>query len=165
MRIPFQKSNMKINTFLIAQCMNIKGGLEGSCSGRIEGHVLGDVKIRGKVILDHGGKVDGHLMGEDLVVNGQVKGNVVGARSVELGPEANVSGHIVSYSIRIHPLAHVGGKLLKKDDILDLDKFNLKGNVDDRPSTTGLVVKIIKPETAATQMNQVHQSTAEGTWW
>ena len=70
-------------------------------------------KITAKsVLVDASGQVDGELNSEQLVIKGQVKGDVI-CEDLNIGPLAHVDGNISYKYIHIQRGGKVAGKFIK----------------------------------------------------
>ena len=77
----------------------------------ISGTVRGKITAK-SVLVDASGQVDGELNSEQLVIKGQVKGDVI-CEDLNIGPLAHVDGNISYKYIHIQRGGKVAGKFLK----------------------------------------------------
>lgn len=109
---PFQVDQQEINT-IIGEGFEIKGELSGVKAIRIEGRVLGNVRIETAVILGEKGVVEGDLVAGSAIIFGTVKGNVQSSR-LEIKKSGRVDGDIETEIIEIELGAKYNGKLQMK---------------------------------------------------
>lgn len=72
-------------------------GLLGFCGcARIEGSLSGRVLAEGRLVVAQGARVEARVEVDELVVEGQLRGDIVGRRWVRLAPTARVTGNLVA---------------------------------------------------------------------
>jgi cytoskeletal protein CcmA (bactofilin family) len=78
-----------------------RGDLTADGAFRIDGWIEGSVDSRGTVIIGEGGAVHGNVRGTDIVVAGQIVGNVVCSGHLEILANGRIEGDIDAQSVRI----------------------------------------------------------------
>ncbi|MFO0522310.1 MAG: polymer-forming cytoskeletal protein [bacterium] len=105
---------------LIGTGTDIQGNVTFSGGLRIDGHVRGSiVAVDGKpstVVLSEKARVEGEIRVSHVVVNGTVVGPIIGAEYLELQPKAVVTGDVSYRTIEIHLGAVLQGNLLHEDE-------------------------------------------------
>ncbi len=94
---------------LIAEEAYFHGTLSAKGSLRIEGTFEGDISDAVDVEIGPRGRLLGDVAAETLVVAGEVVGNVVAARSVELFATARLSGDVRTPKLKIEEGAFFDG--------------------------------------------------------
>jgi cytoskeletal protein CcmA (bactofilin family) len=89
-----------IENILGRSCV-IRGDLTAEGAFRIDGTIEGSVESRGAVVVGESGVVRGGLHGTDVVIAGQVIGDVVCAGHLEILAKGKVEGDIEAKSVRI----------------------------------------------------------------
>jgi cytoskeletal protein CcmA (bactofilin family) len=106
---------------LIGAGTDIQGSVTFSGGLRIDGHVRGSiVAVDGKpstVVLSEKARVEGEIRVSHVVVNGTVVGPIIGAEYLELQPKAVVTGDVSYRTIEIHLGAVLQGRLLHEDEV------------------------------------------------
>jgi len=106
---------------LIGAGTDINGSVTFSGGLRVDGHVRGNIiAVDGKpstVVLSEKARVEGEIHVSHVVVNGTVVGPIVGAEYVELQPKAVVTGDVSYRTIEIHLGAVLQGRLLHADEV------------------------------------------------
>ncbi|MBS1736424.1 MAG: polymer-forming cytoskeletal protein [Bacteroidetes bacterium] len=118
---PFQVDQQEINT-IIGDGFEIKGEVSGVKAIRIEGSIIGNVRIETAVILGEKGLVEGDLIAGSAIIFGTVKGNVKASR-LEIKKSGRVEGNIETEIVEIELGAKYNGKLQMKneaDTVLDI---------------------------------------------
>ncbi len=69
---------------LIAPGSVIEGKIEGTEHVRIAGRFKGEVSIKGDLMVEPGAHISGEIRAENIVVRGEVKGNIYAVSRVEL---------------------------------------------------------------------------------
>lgn len=72
----------------------VSGKLSFSSPTRIDGTLHGEVRSVDLLIIGEGGIIDGTIYAPQLVILGNVEGNVVGAERVEIGPLGRLRGAV-----------------------------------------------------------------------
>ncbi|HET6148211.1 MAG TPA: polymer-forming cytoskeletal protein [Polyangia bacterium] len=79
----------------------IRGELSAEGAFRIDGTIEGTVASRAEVVIGETGVVKGDVVGSDVVVAGQVLGNVRCTGHLEILAKGKVEGDIAAQSVRI----------------------------------------------------------------
>ena len=99
---------------LIGAGTDINGSVTFSGGLRVDGHVRGNIiAVDGKpstVVLSEKARVEGEIRVSHVVVNGTVVGPIVGAEYLELQPKAVVTGDVSYRTIEIHLGAVLQGR-------------------------------------------------------
>jgi len=86
---------------IIGPTCTIRGHLSGQGAFRIDGTIEGSVESAGAVIVGEGGSVQGDVRGSNVVIAGQVSGNVISTGHLEIMAKGKVEGDIEARSMRI----------------------------------------------------------------
>jgi cytoskeletal protein CcmA (bactofilin family) len=76
--------------------VRLKGTLEGSGEVRLEGHVEGQLRVQGRVLVAAGGELRGDIEGHEVVLEGAVHGEVHARERLVLAASGLLMGGIVS---------------------------------------------------------------------
>jgi cytoskeletal protein CcmA (bactofilin family) len=79
----------------------VRGELSAEGAFRIDGTIEGTVASRAEVVIGETGVVRGDVVGTDVVVAGQIIGNVRCSGHLEILAKGKVEGDIVAQSVRI----------------------------------------------------------------
>ena len=79
----------------------IRGELSAEGAFRIDGTIEGTVALRAQVVIGESGTVRGDVIGSDVVVAGQIIGNVRCSGHLEILAKGKVEGDIAAQSVRI----------------------------------------------------------------
>jgi len=79
----------------------IRGELSAEGAFRIDGTIEGTVASRAQVVIGESGTVRGDVVGTDVVVAGQIIGNVRCSGHLEILAKGKVEGDIAAQSVRI----------------------------------------------------------------
>lgn len=80
----------------IAQGTTLKGDIESEGSFRIEGELIGNLNIRGKVVIGESGVVDGEVICENADIEGTFKGRLKVNTCLNLKGTAHISGEVIT---------------------------------------------------------------------
>ena len=86
---------------LIAADLTIEGKIEGSGHVRIAGRFKGDVNVQGNLRIENGAKVNGSVKAKQVVVAGELDGNIDSASKVDLLDSAVLTGDIKAGSLTV----------------------------------------------------------------
>lgn len=98
-------------TTYIAPSTRIVGTITGDGTYVFCGTVEGDCDINGPITLAPGGKWTGTMRGTDVVVSGEVEGDVIARQRVEISGTARVSGSLSGHSIAVAEGAVIEGEI------------------------------------------------------
>jgi cytoskeletal protein CcmA (bactofilin family) len=98
-------------TSFLASGTEIKGSISGEGGFVFSGRVEGDCQIDGVATLAEGGYWKGTLIARDVVIAGQVIGDVIAKQRVELAGSAEVTGSISGQSIAVAEGAVIEGAI------------------------------------------------------
>jgi cytoskeletal protein CcmA (bactofilin family) len=93
-------SSDPIENILGRSCL-IRGDLSADGAFRIDGTIEGSVESRAAIVVGESGVVRGDVRGSDVVVAGQILGNVVCSGHLEILAKGKVEGDIEAASMRI----------------------------------------------------------------
>jgi cytoskeletal protein CcmA (bactofilin family) len=79
----------------------VRGELSAEGPFRIDGTIEGTVASRAEIVIGESGVVRGDVIGTDVVVAGQIVGNVRCSGHLEILAKGKVEGDIVAQSVRI----------------------------------------------------------------
>ena len=132
-------------TTLIDKDTVISGNTSYSGGIRIDGKVIGNLKVHGQegslLIMGYGSKVTGDVQVEKAIINGEVEGNIKCLDYLELNTNATVSGNIEYDLIEVHEGAKINGRL---KFIKNKNKPKLKQLLNLKPKTKAKIKERIK---------------------
>lgn len=116
------KSNKPQNRIdcLIGSGTIIEGNITFSGGLRVDGHVRGNVMAvdgkPGTLVLSEQAQIEGEIRVSHVVINGTVAGPVHAAEYVELQSKANVTGDVYYKTLEMQLGAVIQGRLVYQDD-------------------------------------------------
>ena len=114
---PLEINQQEIST-IIGEGYTFTGELQGSSVIRIEGKIIGNVKVEGGVVLGEKGNVEGDIITRSAIIYGTVNGNVT-TTQLEIKKSGCVKGEITTDTLEIELGAQYNGKLnMKRPEIL-----------------------------------------------
>ena len=90
--------------------LEFKGGLR--IDGHIQGHVTAQDTSKGTLVLSETALVEGDINVPHIVVNGEVKGNVISNGHIELQTKARVTGDVHYKAVEMQLGALLNGALV-----------------------------------------------------
>ena len=90
---------------------------------KINGRFEGTLEVRGTLNIGESASVDAHINGENVVIAGKVKGDIVAKKMLALMPTAVVNGNISTPKLNIVEGAIFQGKCQMLNEYLDIDEL------------------------------------------
>ena len=87
----------------------LKGNIETYGNIRIEGHVLGNIKTKSKIVLGNSSQVEGDVLAQNAEVEGELKGNIKITDVLILKPTAVIHGDIITNKLIVEAGAAFNG--------------------------------------------------------
>lgn len=98
-----------ISTMISAGCV-LDGNLKAPAFVRIEGQITGDVTVDEGVIIGEKGMVSGNVITKELIVYGEVKGDIA-CHSLEIRSTGKINGDIKTEVLQVETGGYYNGKL------------------------------------------------------
>ncbi|MFQ5512934.1 MAG: polymer-forming cytoskeletal protein [Myxococcota bacterium] len=95
---------------------NVSGQLQFRDGVRIDGHVEGELRAEGAVIVGEGACVVGSIFADSVVVLGQVEGEITARCQVTVFKSGRVHGDIHTVGIAVEPGASLRGCIVIGDE-------------------------------------------------
>lgn len=110
-------------TTLLARSIEVSGDIKFEGHLEVEGRVVGDIYARegsdARVRVLENGIVEGHIHAPNVVINGQVTGDVHATKHLELAAHAVVNGNVHYQVVEMVKGAQVNGNLMHISDADD----------------------------------------------
>ena len=97
-------------SFLAAD-LTIEGKIEGASHVRIAGRFKGDVQVQGNLTIDSGAHLTGQVRAKNVIVAGELHGNIEGADRVELLQSGVVIGDMKVGSLTVAAGSRMRGQV------------------------------------------------------
>ncbi len=106
------------NTTSIGENCVIDGDITFEKTIEVHGKIIGTVKIAenctsAALIIKQSGIVEGDVYGSDVIIEGEVVGNVSGKKKITIQSSAHVSGNVYYDVLDMHGGATVNGNLIR----------------------------------------------------
>jgi cytoskeletal protein CcmA (bactofilin family) len=102
---------------LISGTTRIQGDVLFSGGLHLDGAVTGSVKAAAaepsRLVVSESALIEGSVEAQVVELHGQVRGDILAANRVSLGPKARVEGNLHYGAIEMAAGAHINGKLVK----------------------------------------------------
>jgi len=108
--------------------LNFKGNLE--IQGSVTGNILSDDE-GARVRILQGGSIQGEVWVSNVVVNGNVKGDIFASKQVKLASKAVVEGNIHYNLIEIERGAEVVGSFVHEQPQTNVTAFSKEGRAEE----------------------------------
>lgn len=96
---------------LIASGLTIEGKIIGKGHVRVAGKFKGDIQVEGDLYIDADARVEGQVKAAEVVVSGELQGNIDGARHVELKQGGTITGDVKAGSLTVATGARMRGNV------------------------------------------------------
>lgn len=111
------KENKRVITTILGRGSVFNGDFTSEGSVRIDGEILGDVKVVGTLVVGSGARINGNIEADEAIIGGELVGNVQAPEKVELTVTARVIGDITTNVIVIDEHAIFQGKCDMNQDM------------------------------------------------
>jgi len=91
----------------------LEGKFDITDSIQIECEIGGELKVGGKLVIDHKGSVRADVQTVDAIIHGEYEGNMVATGSVEITPTGRADGNIETNSLVISKGGFFNGNVAK----------------------------------------------------
>ncbi len=91
---------------------------------RINGKFEGTLEVKGTLTIGETANINAHINGENIIVAGKVKGDVIAKKMLVLMPSAVVHGNISTPKLNIVEGAIFQGRCQMLDEYLDIDELS-----------------------------------------
>lgn len=95
---------------VIARDLVVTGKLNGEGVVQIEGSVVGEINLKGYVIVTSTGRVKGPIEADVIRIAGQVEGNLISHDHVQLERTGTISGDVTTVSFVIENGGRLNGR-------------------------------------------------------
>ena len=106
-----QFPSAEIKDSLIAPGLAIEGKIEGTGHVRIAGRFKGEVSVKGDLTIEQGAHISGEIRAENIVVRGEVEGNIYATALVELSESGVLTGDLKASSLSVAAGSRMRGKV------------------------------------------------------
>ena len=96
---------------LIAPGLTIEGKIEGTGHVRIAGRFKGEVSVKGDLTIERGAHISGEIRAENIIVRGEVDGNIHATVRVELSESGMLTGDVKASSLTVAAGSRMRGKV------------------------------------------------------
>ena len=96
---------------VISAGLTIEGKIIGTGHVRVAGKFKGDVQVEGNLHIDVGAKVEGQVRASEVIISGELQGNIDGARRVELQQGGVITGDVKAGSLTVAAGSRMRGQV------------------------------------------------------
>ena len=97
-------------TSILSKKIKIEGDIQGDEDLRVEGHFKGTIKVAGDFVIGQSGVVEADVEADNIVIQGQVTGNVLARQQLEIQSSGQLLGDCKAKSIDIREGAIFEGR-------------------------------------------------------
>ena len=88
---------------LIGSGTQIKGDIDSSGDFRIDGTLIGNISLKGRLVIGSHGKIEGNVTCQNADISGEIKGKINVGEILALKNTAKILGDIATGKISIEP--------------------------------------------------------------
>lgn len=96
---------------VIAAGISIEGTISGSGDVRIAGQFHGDVNVQGSLTIEAGAKLVGGVRASNVIIDGELEGNIDAATRVDLRSTAVLNGNLNTGSLTVAAGSRMRGQV------------------------------------------------------
>jgi cytoskeletal protein CcmA (bactofilin family) len=96
---------------VISAGLSIEGTITGNGDVRIAGQFKGDVNVQGSLTIEAGAKLVGGVRASNVVIDGELEGNIEGATRVELRSTGVLNGNLNTGSLTVAAGSRMRGQV------------------------------------------------------
>jgi cytoskeletal protein CcmA (bactofilin family) len=96
-----EKDKAADSTSLLSKNVKIEGEIQGPENFHVEGYIKGSIKLSGDVFIGNTGIVEADVEAKNIVIQGEVTGNVLAHQQLEIHPTGKLIGNCSAASIDI----------------------------------------------------------------
>lgn len=96
-----EKGKSTGSTSLLSNMVKIEGEIQGNEDLHVEGHFTGSIKITGDIFIGPTGMVSADVEAENVIVQGQLRGNVMAHNQLQLQSSGKLLGDCAAQTIDI----------------------------------------------------------------
>jgi len=89
------------STSLLSKKVKIEGDIQGNEDLHVEGHFKGSIKITGDIFIGPTGIVEADIEADNIIVQGQISGNVLARKQLQLQSSGRLLGDCAALTIDI----------------------------------------------------------------
>jgi cytoskeletal protein CcmA (bactofilin family) len=95
------KGNATGSISLLSKEIKIEGDIQGSENLQVEGRFKGTIKLAGDLYIGMAGVIDADIEADNVVVQGQINGNVLARKQLQIQSSGKLVGDCTAQSIDI----------------------------------------------------------------
>lgn len=103
-------------SFLVPRDTIIYGSMDTAVPCRIEGHIEGDVYVKGSLIIGATAEVKGNITCNEIIVHGKVWHNIACTHKATVAAGGHVEGFITAPILNIDEQATVSNNLIEEEE-------------------------------------------------
>lgn len=138
---------------IIAQGTKIDGAIISEGDLRIEGHVLGAVLCRSRLVVGPEGKIEGNVDAHNATIAGEIRGEVIVRDVLQIQEGGRIHGDIITLKLTVNAGGVFTGNCRMGDDAQQWLRQRPIGQLPPRP--TRLDPETVHPEVEETDLGYV----------
>jgi len=117
-----QENSLGQTETIVGQSVKLKGNLKSEGDVKILGSLNGEIKTKGNVLVEKDAVVEGKINGLNVVVSGNVTGNVEASEQLEISESGRIFGDISCHILAVKPGGIFSGKSTMETETLSEQK-------------------------------------------
>ena len=98
---PAENINQSVN--IISEGTKIKGDVITNGDIRIDGELVGNIAVKGRLVIGPNGKIEGQITCNNIEISGYVKGKVTAGELLNMKASSQIVGDIVVGKLSVEP--------------------------------------------------------------
>ena len=121
------------NQNIIAQGTKVTGDLVSEGDFRIDGHVEGNLRSPGKIVVGKSGFIKGTLVGTDAYFEGKFSGKLTLSGTLTLKSSAHIEGEVILGKLAVEPGATFNVNCAMKGAVKEIKQGDRQTTQEKRP--------------------------------
>lgn len=103
---------------IVAEKTTITGNIQTTGDIRIDGVLIGDIEVNGRLVLGNNGKINGNVVATESEIAGTLKGDVKVREMLTVKATAHIEGNVAITKLLVEPGAVFNAKCVMGKDAL-----------------------------------------------
>jgi cytoskeletal protein CcmA (bactofilin family) len=88
---------------IISESTSIKGDITSEGDIRIDGHLIGNIEAKGRLVIGPKGRLEGEINCNTIEVSGYIKGKIKVSELLTMKSSAKINGEIIAGKLSVEP--------------------------------------------------------------
>ncbi len=88
---------------IISEGTKIKGDINANGDIRIDGELIGNILVKGKLVVGPKGRIEGQINCSNIEISGYIKGKVTASELLNMKSTSQITGDIIAGKLSVEP--------------------------------------------------------------